>query len=405
MIFTEIVQQQLKHDTPYAWFLRNQASTSPVFYRKHLAELDERLEAYLDCFIVSQRAGKSLLPILNMEDWGSVFVTALIAIRTNDSESFDIALDALETEEQAKELSDAICWTPIESAKPFLDKGLLDKNPLARSAGMTAVGYFTPKIDSELLDTFLKDTSLGVIATTLKVIGENKLTDYDEQVWEFLTHEDEEISFRAAFTGNLIGVQGAFEALQKFCFTENPYLREALSLLYQVMPENDISATLGRIQKSDLSVRIKAYSIAMAGLPDMIPVLLEWMKDPEFAPLAGEAFSFITGADIEEDDLSILDVEICESQEAPLAEKRKSDPWTEAYEDDLPWPDPELTSTWWQTNQQHFNSRTRYLAGRTLEENNLQAVLDHGTQPQRHIANLILSIQEPSRIIKTVSLL
>ncbi|MCF6189963.1 MAG: TIGR02270 family protein [Cocleimonas sp.] len=406
MSLSKSLQQQLKHDTPYAWFLRDQASVSPVFYRKHLAELDERLEAYLDCYLVSQRAGESLLPILDMSDWGAVFVTALTAIRTNDTESFELALNALEEESQAKELSDAFCWTSFEQSKSFLDKAILDKNPLARIAGITAVAYFTPQISPELLDTFLKDKSLGVIAATIKVIGENKLNDYDEKLWEFLTHEDEEIRFRAAFSGNLIGVQGAYEALQKFCFgDETPYLREALSLLYQVMPEGDISNTLARIQKSSLSVRIKAYSIAMAGLPDMVPVLLEWMEDPEYAPLAGEAFSFITGADIEEDDLSILDVEICESQEAPLAEKRKSDPWTEAYEDDLPWPDPELTGNWWKAHQQHFQNGTRYLAGKTLEENNLQAVLKNGTQPQRHIANLILSIQDPSRVIKTVQLL
>jgi len=406
MKLSKIIQQQLKHDTPYAWFLRDQASVSPIFYRKHLAELDERLEAYLDCYLISQHAGKSLLPTLEMSDWGSIFVTALTAIRTNDTDSFELALNALEEETQAKELSDAFCWTSFEQSKPLLDKAILDKNPLARIAGITAVAYFTPQIAPELLDTFLKDKSLGVIAATIKVIGENKLTDYDEKLWEFLTHENEEIRFRAAFAGNLIGVQGAYEALQKFCFgDETPYLREALSLLYQVMPEGEISNTLARIQKSSLSARIKAYSIAMAGLPDMIPVLLEWMEDPEYAPLAGEAFSFITGVDIEEDDLSILDVEICESQEAPLAEKRKSDPWTEAYEDDLPWPDPELTNNWWKANQQHFQNGTRYLAGRTLEKNNLQTVLDKGTQPQRHIANLTLSAQEPSRVIKSVKLL
>ena len=234
--FSLIIQNQLKHDTPYAWFLRDQASTSPIFYRKHLAELDERLEAYLDCFLVSQRAGKSLLPTLDMSDWGAVFVTALTAIRTHDVESFDLALKALEEESQAKELSDALCWTSFEQAKPFLDKAILDKNPLARIAGITAVAYFTPQISPELLDTFLDDKSFGVIAATIKVIGENKLTDYDEKLWEFLTHEDEEIRFRAAYAGNLIGVQGAYEALQKFCFGDvTPYLREALALLYQVI--------------------------------------------------------------------------------------------------------------------------------------------------------------------------
>jgi len=365
MSFSEVIQQQLKHDFPYSWFLRDQASNSPIFHKKHLAELDERMKAYLDCFLISKRSGTSLLPILEMTDWGSVFVTALTSICTNDEESFDIALNALETEEQAKELGDALCWESIDSVKPYLDKVITHDNPLV-------------------------------------LIGENKLSDYDEKVWEFLSHEDEEISFRAAFAGNLIGVQGAYEALQKFCFNENPYLREALSLLYQVMPENEIDATLSRIHKSNLSIRIKAYSIAMAGLPDRIPILLEWMKDPEFAPLAGEAFSFITGADIEEDDLSVLDVEVCESQEAPLAEKRKADPWTEAYEDDLPWPDPDLTANWWQKNKHNFKNGTRYLAGKTLDNDNLEITVNMGTQPQRHIASLIYTVKNPEAVFKSV---
>jgi len=86
MKYPKTLQSQLKHDTPYAWFLRDQASTSPIFHKKHLAELDNRLKAYLDCYLVSQRAGTSLLPTLDLSDWGSVFVTALTAIRTNDPE-------------------------------------------------------------------------------------------------------------------------------------------------------------------------------------------------------------------------------------------------------------------------------------------------------------------------------
>jgi len=41
-------------------------------------------------------------------------VTALTAIRTNDPDSFELALDALEENEQVKELSDALCWTRLE---------------------------------------------------------------------------------------------------------------------------------------------------------------------------------------------------------------------------------------------------------------------------------------------------
>lgn len=141
----------------------------------------------------------------------------------------------------------------------------------------------------------------------------------------------------------------------------------------------------------------------MAGLADKIPLLLEWMKDPEYAPVAGEAFSFITGADIEEDDLSVLNIELCESQEAPLVEKRKRDRWTEGYEDDLPWPDPKLVENWWQINQSRFKNGTWYLAGNTLSENNLQFILKEGAQTERHAASLILATQNPKNTVKDVT--
>jgi len=389
-----IVQRQLKHDAPYAWFLRDQASTSPIFRSQHLAELDNRLEAYLNCFELSQNGDQPIIAKLNLKDWGSVYVIALVSLRTNDSITFDKAIDALKEQQQAKELSDALCRVDFNTAKPYLCKLIKHENPLARIAAITASGFFTKDIDKAVLQGLLKD-SPEVIVATLDVIGKNKLINFKPDVTELLTHDEENVRFQAAYTGNLLGLTSAFSPLQKFCFNETPHLRKALSLLYQVVNESEIKPALNKIQKSAFSPRIKAYNIAMSGLPEMIPILLEWMNDPEYAPLAGEAFSFITGADIEEDDLSILDVSLCESQEAPLAEKRKKDPWTEGYEDDLPWPEPELVKQWWRAHQHQFQNGTRYLAGKTLTEAHLNDVLIHGTQPQRHIASLILTIKNP----------
>jgi uncharacterized protein (TIGR02270 family) len=140
-------------------------------------------------------------------------------------------------------------------------------------------------------------------------------------------------------------------------------------------------------------LRIKAYNIAMAGLPDWIHIILEWMNYPEYAPLAGEAFCFITGVDLDAADLILRNPEICESHEVSLAQKRKKDPWTQAYEEDLPFPDPDAVAAWWRGNRQRFAPGTRYLAGRTLTEENLLQIKQDGTQPQRHQADLILRLR------------
>ena len=71
--------------------------------------------------------------------------------------------------------------------------------------------------------------------------------------------------------------------IKTFCFTETQHLRSALDLLYQVINKAEISEVVTQAHKSTFSPRIKAYNLAMAGLPDSIAILLEWMKDPEYA--------------------------------------------------------------------------------------------------------------------------
>ena len=399
---SNIVQRQIKHDAPYAWFLRHQASTSPVFRNQHLAELDSRLESYLACFELNQQERWSLIKKLRPMDWGTVFITALVAFRHNDSAAFDHAVDILEENQQAKELSDALCRVSYPTAEPYLAKLIAHENPLARIAAITATGFFCRDIDEGSVEKLLND-SPAVVAATLKVVGRNKLVACKDSVSALLTHENEAVRFQAAYAGCLLGIPAALPALQTFCFAETPFLRTAIGLIYHVLPESDIDATLTRIHESAFSPRIKAYSIAMAGLPDRIPVLIEWMDDPEYAPVAGEAFSFITGVDIEEDDLSIINVSLCESQEAPLAVKRKKDRWTEVYEADLPWPEPEFVTNWWQANQGRFQNGTRYLAGKTLTDSNLQDVIKNGTQTQRLAASLIRAVKNPNVIVRDVA--
>lgn len=398
-----IVQQQLRHDAPFAWYLRNNSSTSPNFRYTHLTELDVRLDSYLICCQESNDKDEQiLLSKFNLQDWGAVFIIALIALRSNDLASLTSVISSLEEETQVKELSDALCRVDLQTAQPYIDKLLIHENYLARITGITVAGFFNRDINEELLQQYLNDES-AVIVATLKIIGKNKIHICNDIVQTLLTHKNGAVRFQAAYTGCLLGFETALIVLKEFCFDETPNLKIAISLLYNVVNASEMSDAVTQIQKSTFSPRIKAYNIAMAGLPDNIPILMEWLKDPEYAPIAGEAFSFITGVDIEEDDLSIIDVELCESQEAPLAQKRKKDRWTEGYEEDLPWPDPDLVSMWWRANQHNFQNGTRYLAGKTLTEDNLQTILKDGTQTQRIAASLILATQNSDVTIKDVT--
>jgi uncharacterized protein (TIGR02270 family) len=386
------IQTQLRHDLPYAWFRWHQAMRSPQFRKQHLVEMNDRLMAYLDCYLISEEAGTSIAETVKLKDWGAIFTKAIVAILTEDMAGFQRAFKAMAQPRHSEELSDALCRVEFQIARPYLLEIAHHPNPLARIAAIKAAGYHTQEINEKWLKPMLQDPSPDVRIAALEIIGDNQLSAFAPNVTELLVEEDASIRFYAAYAGSLLGLQAAYPVLAPFCYRESPHLRKALGLLYSLLEHDAISRAIERIQHGDFSIRIKTYNIAMAGLPDKIPLLIDWMKRPEYAQLAAEAFSFITGADFIEDDLDLDPNEITGGVIKRLKQDRKQDPWSQAYEEDLPWPNPEAVALWWTENKQRFASGTRYLAGHTLTEDNLRQIMEVGTQPQRLQAELIIHL-------------
>ncbi len=72
-------------------------------------------------------------------------------------------------------------------------------------------------------------------------------------------------------------------------------------------------------------------------------------------------------------------------------------------DEDLPWPNPKLISTWWQKNTTNFQNGTRYLVGKPITEEHCQHVLRYGYQRQRAAAALELAIRNPETPLFDVS--
>ena len=114
--------------------------------------------------------------------------------------------------------------------------------------------------------------------------------------------------------------------------------------------------------------------------PEGIPLLLDQMKDPELARVAGEAFCLVTGADLRRDKLRAEKPEGLESgpTDNPEDENVAMDP-----DENLDWPDPELVRRSWADRQGSFAKGTRYLLGRPITPESLRLVLKEGYQRQR----------------------
>lgn len=66
--FAARIQTQLRHDLPYAWFRWHQATRSPQFRKSHLDEMNSRLEAYLDCYLISESSGVSIAKTVKLDE-------------------------------------------------------------------------------------------------------------------------------------------------------------------------------------------------------------------------------------------------------------------------------------------------------------------------------------------------
>src|SRR5690606_9458895 len=102
------------------------------------------------------------------------------------------------------------------------------------------------------------------------------------------------------------------------------------------------------------------------GDPQVIPWLIAQMQNPQCTRLAGEAFSTITGVNLEEQKLVLENIpELDEILPDDIAEHE----YFEISEDqNLPFPDVPKIAAIWQKYQQRFKPGTRYFMGKQADD-------------------------------------
>jgi uncharacterized protein (TIGR02270 family) len=129
-----------------------------------------------------------------------------------------------------------------------------------------------------------------------------------------------------------------------------------------------------------------------SGDTQVVPWLFKQIEDDRLARVAGESFSFITGAD-----LAWLDLERKPPQR-PVAGP-SDDPLDDdvALDEDesLPWPDLARLQAWWQAHGREFPAGRRHFAGAAPGTPHCLQVLKENTQRQRAAAALLLSLSTP----------
>ncbi|KHD10075.1 hypothetical protein PN36_21335 [Candidatus Thiomargarita nelsonii] len=377
-IFSSPIWQQLITDAPFAWHQRNEAVQGLQFTLPDLLHTDQILDANIDALRIAKQAGASLHEDLDFEDWGAVFIGAVLGLMFTDEELLDTALAAIgEDIDRAKELENAISWPVTHAANQRIAQWRYHENPAIRRAFFGALyANADPKTlhsEPQLLRT---EQHPIVLTRLLDIAGNQRNKAWKSDIVRLYNAELLEVRFYAIRAGILLGDAKAFSHLNNIINEEGSYRADALELWLQANKPGE--TTIAEILETELSTHLQCQCVAWAGYPEFVPFLIRTMEEPLYARTAGYAFSLLSGVDIMDED---LDWELTETEQ-------KEDLYRPANESDWLCPNPDKIQTWWKQHTSKFAPKTRYMAGYPITKSNLDKILINGTQPQRQAAAL-----------------
>jgi uncharacterized protein (TIGR02270 family) len=393
MPIIESIITQHAEEAAFLWLLRDTACHEPHYSLKDLAKLDDRVEAHLDGLRVAGDEGLSLYnKVWSMEDAGEIFAASELAFENSDPDHIDRVLKiAASTLELSRGVISALGWLPYDQASMHIGALLGAGNAELHRIGLAACVAHRRDPGGKLASA-VDDKNPMLKARALRAVGQLGRIDLLPLVLSSLGAEDIDCRFSAAWSGALLGDMQAIPALKFVAELDVPYREEAAKMALRRM---DLQAAYGwqrELAQSPDSIRLAVIGSGVIGDPVSVSWLLEQMRIPALARVAGEAFAMITGVDIAYEDLEGEWPEGFEAgpTENPEDEKVDMDP-----DENLPWPNPKLIEGWWHKNKQNFKNGVRYLSGKPISDEQCQHVLRYGYQRQRAAAAIELAMMHP----------
>lgn len=402
--FSDNINEQLKHDAPFAWFLRHNACQSPIFRLSDIVRLDECLTNFLHALQLSEQNGASLAQRLRLDDWGARFVLFWLGIESGNHDYCLQAADGIEDEDESDELAEAFAWfsalDKIEAMLKTLGDSP-DSNPWVKRAAIRACQLNDISLTSDYLTGVLNsDEAINQLAV-LDYIASQRV-DLSVTIAPLLQHTDARVGL-AALIATIYLPQPSSDLLSDFTpyiNKENVQLKLALQHAFVITTADEAKQLVTSLKTDDYSPRIVMYAMGLSGLVAFIPELLALCEDEALAKPAGEALAMITGLDLEEANLSLShgDYTLREVGD-DFDETLDKDDWVSHYETDLPFPDAKGLTDWWASHQSDFQANQRYLAGASISVSAMQTVLYSGHQLQRTMAALHLAYLDKNQKI------
>ena len=399
---SHIVEQHLE-EAAFLWEQRRRAVDAPHYKVFELSRLDSRVEAHLDGLRVAGEEGWALCEqALAIGGAGELFVASVLALESKAPEKLARVLRVAEASPEARNgLISALGWTEPANLSGTVKRWLDSADRFQQFVGLSACGVHRADPGNKL-DDWVRDASApaDLRGRALRMAGELKRRELAAEIREAFHSPQASIRFWAAWSALLLGQRGeALELLQTFVVTGSSQFPRALPLVLRALPVAQSAAWLKGLAQYPDRQRDLIAGVGAVGDPFYVPWLIKQMQAPVSARLAGEAFSFITGADI---GFGQLEAERPQAVAAAPTEAAEDDRVAIDPDEDLPWPDPARVEAWWAARQHQFHQGTRYFLGAPVCEAQCRKALKEGFQRQRTAAALELALSLPDeRLFET----
>jgi uncharacterized protein (TIGR02270 family) len=396
MIIKRVIEQHAE-EAAFLSLIRDAAVHAAHYFLWELAKLDHRVEAHVDGLRVAGEPGWEIVKtaLVELGTPGEVFVAGVLAFESGVPERIQQVIEVGTAKPEAvRGLVSALGWLTFEQASKNLKGLLAAESPALKRVGIAAAAIHRRNPGHTLLAAFGADEPV-LKARAFRAAGELGLVDTHITLRANLKAKDPTVRFWAAWSNALLyGHKDTVAYLQNVAETGGPLRERAAQIAMRRLSPNDAKSWFKRLARDLGQKRIAIIAAGAFADPAAIPFLIDEMKVPRLARVAGEAFSLITGANIAYEN---LDGEKPEGFEAGPTENPEDEDVSMDADLDLAWPDRALIQKWWNARQGNFTKGTRYLLGQPITPESLRLALKTGYQRQRYAAALELAILEPGR--------
>jgi uncharacterized protein (TIGR02270 family) len=382
-------------EAAFLWLLRDRAVGKPQYALRSLFELDQRVEAHIDGLRVAGEHGWQRMwrEFEARPEPGEAFAAAVLAFESYDPGRIQQVLALSTSPKAARAIVSAIGWLNDDAASIVLPILTSSHDPFTRRLGIAGFAVRRSWPGWALLEPCVKDRDPQTSARAIRAIGEFGYLEGLPIARGYLKAPDLKVRFAAAWTvTRMSGDAAAIAELQTIAMTEPLYRRRAATMAVRRLDPPAAHRWIAMLGQTPGCERGSIQAAGAYGDPAAVPRLLDVVKVPAFARLAGESFSGITGARLAD---MKLDTQQPQGYESGPNED-SDDPSVDLDPDDgLDWPDPEKVNKWWVANRDRFRQSTRYLCGLPIARDHLRTVLQKGYQRERMAAALELGLLFP----------